>query len=134
MEKQIKDLKSEINQMQDNLESLRKRTNTKSEELNKLVEDQNRMIATYNNRFGSSTKFDQGQYVKEGTNESIKIFQFADQSQLKTVLAHEAGHALGLQHVNNPKSVMYHMMGKQNMFNLKLTAEDIAAIKERCGK
>lgn len=133
-ERQIKSLESVINRMQRDLESLRKRTNSKSEKLNKLVEEQNEMITTYNNRFGDATKFDQGQYVKQGKSESIKIFQFANKAELKTVLAHEAGHALGLQHVNNSKSIMYHMMGKQNIFNLKLTDEDIAAIKERCKK
>lgn len=134
MEQEIKNLKSKVDRMRDNLESLRKQTNAKSKQLNKLARQQNEMIATYNKRFGNSTKFDQGQYVKKGESESIKIFQFGNQSQLKTVLAHEVGHALGLSHVNNPESVMYHMMGKQNIFDLELTDEDIAAIKEECGK
>lgn len=134
MERQIKELRPVMNQKQDKLESLRQQTNAKSEQLNSLVDEQNTLIDTYNDRFVGSMKFDQGQFVKDGNNESIRIFQFSDQSQLKTVLAHEAGHALGLQHVSNPKSIMYHMMGEQNIFNLALTDEDVAAIKRQCGK
>lgn len=132
MERQIKELKPVLNQKQGKLESLRQRTNAKSEQLNRLVDEQNKLIDTYNNRFGGSMEFDQGQFVKKGNNESIRIFQFSDHSQLKTVLAHEAGHALGLQHVSNPKSIMYHMMGEQNIFNLALTDEDVSAIKQQC--
>lgn len=134
MERQIKKLKPEINRKQENLEFLRKRTNRSSDELNQLIDEQNKLIDTYNKRFGGSMQFDQGQFVKRGNNESIRIYQFSDHSQLKVVLAHEAGHAMGLQHVKNPESIMYQMMGEQNIFDLELTSEDISAINKRCGK
>lgn len=134
LERRIKEHKSVINRKQENLESLRQRTNAKSKQLNKLIDDQNELIDTYNARFGGSMQFDQGHFVKKGNDESIRIYQFANQSELKAVLAHETGHALGLGHVGNPESIMYHMMGKQNIFDLKLTQEDIAAIKKRCNQ
>lgn len=132
MERTIKRLKSDIDRKQKNLESLRKQTNSKSQLLNRLVDEQNEMISEYNSRFSGAKKFDQGRYIKQGGREKINIFQFANLAQLKTVLAHEAGHAMGLGHVDNPESVMHEMMGKQNIFNLELTDEDISAIKNRC--
>lgn len=130
--RKISRLKREVNRKQKNLELLRKRTNAKSRQLNSLVEQQNKMIAKYNKRFGEPRKFDQGRYIRQGQNKQINIYQFANDAQLKTVLAHETGHAMGLGHVDNPKSIMHAMMDKQNIFNLTLTKEDISAIKEKC--
>lgn len=131
-ERALQQKKAEINRMQQNLELLRKQTNTRSRELNKLIEQQNEMIAEYNNQFGTVRKFDQGRYIKQGSHENINIYQFGNHAQLKTVLTHEAGHALGLGHVDNPESVMYKLMEEQNIFDLHLTEEDISAIKNRC--
>lgn len=132
MEREISRKKSQIDREQQALESLRRQTNTKSQQLNALVEEQNGLIADYNNRFSGAQKFDQGRYVKKGEKEMINIFQFANRAQLKTVLAHEVGHAFGLSHVENPKSVMNKMMDQQNIFDLRLSEEDIAAITKRC--
>lgn len=132
MKQEINRLKIALDREQRNLEVQRRKTNGKSQQLNQLIERQNRMVTEYNSKYTDSKKFDQGRYVKQGNSEQIKIFQFANHAQLKTVLAHEAGHAMGLSHVDNPESVMHEMMGKQNIFNLELTEEDIAAINNRC--
>jgi len=134
MQQQINRLQIDLNRKQQNLESLRKRTNAKSRQLNRMIDEQNRLVQEYNDRFSKPHKFDQGRYVWEGKDERINIFQFANKAELKTVLAHEAGHALGLDHVENPKSVMYPMMGAQNIFDLSLSKQDIAAIKELCNQ
>jgi predicted Zn-dependent protease len=63
----------------------------------------------------------------------INIYQFHDESDLELVLAHELGHALGLNHVENPESVMYYLMEKQNLENIQLTTQDLQAIKNVCG-
>lgn len=132
MEREINRLKSLMDRKQQDLEVQRQQTSKKSRQLNQLVEEQNRMAAKYNSQFSKPKKFDQGRYIKQGTSEKINIFQFANDAQLKTVLAHEVGHAFGLGHVENPKSIMHEMMEKQNIFNLQLTKEDIAALKNRC--
>lgn len=132
LERQIKNLELNIERKQKNLESLRKQTNAKSEQLSDLIKERNKMIARYNNQFGGIKSFDQGQFIKKGENEAIKVLQFSNRAELKTVLAHEVGHALGINHVNNPKSIMYHKMEKQDIFDLKLTDEDVTALKNQC--
>ena len=134
LKQQISQKETKVNRFQNNLEALRKKTNQQSRQLNQLIDKQNELIKQYNQTFSDPRKFDQGRYFKKGSQEIVRIFQFSNLSELKTVLAHEMGHALGLKHVENPESVMNYMMGKQNIFNLSLTKQDIAALKERCAK
>ena len=134
LEREINTLEASLKRKKQSLESLRERTNAKTKQLNTLIKQHNNLIAEYNGRFSKPRKFDQGRFVKQGENQEINIYQFGNRAQLKTVLAHEVGHALGLDHVNNPKSLMYHMMGNQNMADLKLTKEDISALKKKCNR
>ncbi|WP_176466276.1 matrixin family metalloprotease [Aliifodinibius salipaludis] len=132
LEQQLKNIDEDLKQEKQNLASLRERTNAKTEQLNTLIKEHNNLIEEYNNRFSKPRKFDQGQYVKRGENQAVNIYQFGSRAQLKTVLAHEMGHALGLDHVDNPKSIMHKMMDAQNMANLQLTEEDISVLKKQC--
>jgi predicted Zn-dependent protease len=132
LERKINQLKVEVERRKENLEFERQKTNNKLRQLNRFIDQQNKLISQYNMRFGVAKKFNQGQYVKKGQDEQINIYQFANLAELKTVLAHETGHALGLSHVNNPEAIMNALMDKQNIFNLSLTNEDITAIKNKC--
>lgn len=126
-------LKSEVQRVNETTETIRRRVNTRSDRLQSLVEQQNNIITQYNYRFAEAREFNQGRYTKKGAQERINIFQFTNHAELKTVLAHEIGHAMGLGHVGNPQSVMHSMMGEQNIFNLNLSDEDISALNNRCG-
>lgn len=131
-EEKINSFKSRLDQKQSEVETLRKRVNTQADELNRLNAQRNELVSEYNSQFGEPKKFDQGRYVREGSNERIYVYQFSDIQSLKAVLAHEAGHALGLNHVDNPSSVMYELMSEQNIRDIKLSNEDIEALRERC--
>lgn len=133
-ERQIKNLKYKVDQRHEELESLRKRLNQKARWLNKRSAEINQLITAYNDQFSKPRSFHQGRYIKKGNRQMVKIFQFGNNFALKTVLAHEMGHALGLNHVENPESVMYYLLEKQNMVDLKLSEQDIAAIKNHCSE
>ncbi|MDO8436271.1 MAG: matrixin family metalloprotease [bacterium] len=100
--------------------------------LNKLIITLNLHVGAYNNTIGSSTsnEFNEGEYVRDANGTAIHIFQFDNTNQLVRVLAHELGHALGLEHLDNPKAIMYYL---NESMNSKLTVDDLAALKNVCG-
>lgn len=96
-------------------------------QLNVLAKETNEKVNTYNKTLGHD--FDQGNYVEDEAGKRITIFTFEDRIELKRVLAHEFGHALGIGHLADAGAIMY----SYNIGNeLMLTAEDVAALKEVC--
>lgn len=118
------------------LENVRRTLNQKVSQLNSLGAEVNDMakrlnldVDAYNGKFGKAREFDQGSY----NGKEINIFQFSGHEDLKLVLAHEFGHALGLDHIQDPESVMYYLMDRQNIKNLSITQADADALRDRCG-
>lgn len=114
------------------LEAERQALNREVNELNAVVaninqqaKDLNLDVDAYNGKFGVAREFDQGTY----SGKEINIYQFSEEADLKLVLAHEFGHALGIDHVNDPQAIMYHLMDQQNIKNLQVTGSDKAALK-----
>jgi predicted Zn-dependent protease len=131
--REINNLKYRIDQQHAEVESLRQRLNQKSERINELTGQTNELISIYNKEFARTRKFHQGRYVQKGDIRMVKIFQFNNQQELRLVLAHEIGHAMGLDHVENAESVMYYLLDKQNVYDLTLTKQDIKALSNLCG-
>ena len=98
--------------------------------LNKLISELNLQVAQYNT-VGASTgkEFNQGEYVSGVNGTSINIFQFNNENKLVRVLAHELGHALGLEHLDNPRAIMYYL---NEGTNEKLITDDLTALKQKC--
>lgn len=109
------------------------RLNSTIDQLNRRIDQKNILINEYNQTFTGTNRFTQGSYENIGNVKRINIYQFSHRDELRLVLAHEFGHALGINHVDNPESIMYNLMGNQNMSDLSLTAEDIDALKKICG-
>jgi len=118
------------------LETLSKRINTIVEELNMigahgnaLVAEYNSVATEYNKRFSIGHEYAQGDY----TQKEINIYQFNSEEELVLVLAHEFGHALGIGHIENSESIMYHIMNRQTITQ-GLTEEDVKAYALACEK
>ena len=61
--------------------------------------------------------------------ETITIYEFSNTTKLVRVLAHEFGHALDLDHVEDEKAIMYEI---NKGTALKATDADVAELNSVC--
>jgi predicted Zn-dependent protease len=127
---QLNSLANQLNQMADKLNSLTDNINLIVSNLNQLAARLNLNVQNYNylgDKTGSS--FVEGLYQKDQNGESITIYQFDNKEKLLRVLAHEFGHALGLNHTDNPNDIMYKINEGPNE---KPTINDLNQLKAAC--
>lgn len=117
-----------LNAQRASLNTLADSINNQVASYNASVDALNAVVAQYNQTAGHT--FEEGQYVRDSAGERINIFEFIGNIQLERVLAHEFGHALGLGHDTNPKSIMF---AQNESGNLVPTASDLSALHSLCG-
>jgi hypothetical protein len=126
--KKLKELASNLEKQRLEVNSLAGKTNQLAKKENQVVENYNTNIATYQSKYGESREFEKGVFDGEGIN----IYQFKAKDDLRLTLIHEMGHALGLDHVENPQSIMHYLMSEQKMENPALTPEDLREFNRVC--
>lgn len=132
-QRQIETRNRELDRRRVLLSSEADELNRQQDYLNERIAQKNRAIEEYNRTFSGTRRFTQGSYEWHGTESRINVFHFNGFRELKLVLAHETGHALGIDHVENTASIMYHLMGNQDVVNIRLSDEDRKALQEVCG-
>ena len=112
----------------DDLSNLAQQLNTLSSEGNQLIESYNREVQAYNRQYGESHEFTQGDY----RGGEINVYKFSNDAELVSVVAHEFGHALGIDHVEEPDALMYYLLNGQLSQTVELAPSDIAAYQTTC--
>jgi hypothetical protein len=131
LEEERVELEGESNQLRvasNALNSLASQLNELSSEGNRLIETYNQEVRGYNDLYGEAHEFTQGDY----RGGEINIYKFSDQFELVSVLAHEFGHALGIDHVEEPGALMYYLLDDELDQIPTLSESDIAAYQREC--
>ena len=113
-------MQAELNQMVIQHNQLVSQSNSQVESYNQANHNMNQSIESYNKNY-AAREFDKGLF----NGHSINIYEFENQDDLRLVIAHELGHALGLAHTEvNSHALMYPILKDQNMHNFQLTLDD----------
>ncbi len=129
--------KADLQQRQSTLMAHQREVNTLADEVNALAKRLNSMASDINatartyNEVGARTgeEFEEGVYESRAGEETITVFEFDSQKRLTRLLAHEFGHALGMDHVEGEESIMYRL---NTGSNVSPTFDDIQALEAVC--
>jgi hypothetical protein len=123
---------SSINAKSKELNGMTETLNSLATVINQLITSLNLNVQKYNNTTkATAEEFDEGQYVYENGQARIDVYQFDNNARLIRVLAHELGHAIGLEHVDDPAAIMYKL---NQSTNIVPNASDMAELEHICGK
>lgn len=126
----LNSLARKLSSTQNALNNLTDAINTTASSLNRIARELNLTVRTYNTVGRSAgEEFNAGEYIRDSTGERISIYQFENTEKLVRLLAHEFGHALGLDHIEDSKAIMYRLNSGDNGI---ATEGDIIELKRVC--
>jgi|GEM_PF-5917020 len=73
-------------------------------------------------------EFDKGDFYKG----EINIYEYRNKYDLALVLAHEFGHALEMEHVEDPEAIMHYLLQPNPRLYPELVLDDLRELKNKC--
>ncbi|TVQ67965.1 MAG: hypothetical protein EA363_11760 [Balneolaceae bacterium] len=129
----IEALRQREREMRSDLERSVAAINRSADRINREVDFHDDMVRQFYREFGDGSRFNSALYRFDGTSGTITVHHFHNRRELKVILAHEIGHALGLGHVPDSRSIMYETIRDQLLGReIALSAEDIRAVRALC--
>lgn len=108
----------------DSLNAMAQSLDISADAYNAEVKQLNQTINTFNNTLEERPE----EGIFKGPENRIEIYFNISKPELVHTIAHELGHALGLDHVSNPAAIMYPKTSQK----IKLTEADIVILEDVC--
>lgn len=123
---------SALNQELQSLKDLQQTLNEMAQSLNRQADLYNADVSTLQQNINENANkiITEGEY--DPNSDTINIYTYGGNAELIFVLMHELGHALGLDHVSDPKALMYTMVQSQDIDNPTLTSADFGELERIC--
>jgi len=122
---QLEQTRLDLNKRRDQLISMSKTLNLQADGYNADLQNLQTLLDSKKNVI-----ITQGLY--KPADSQIEIYTFGNIDELKLVLMHELGHSFGIDHGKDQYSIMYYLLGDQDLTNPVLTSEDISMAKSHC--
>ncbi len=130
--------KEVLNAQREQIEVEQRAFNADVDTINALATSLNRLVGVLHlqaakyNAIGEETggEFEEGVYESRLGVQKIDIFEFGNRDELTRVLAHELGHALGLDHVEDKDAIMYRLNQSSND---RMRPADLDELERVCG-
>lgn len=123
----------------ENLEQHRRDLQHRSEALNAAfeafsaeIERYEEQLNAHNSTIASTALNTMGQFEQQGRDRVIEVYQASTADELRLVLAHELGHALGIGHLDHTEAVMNPVTSSENLSRDTISGRDRSALRETC--
>ena len=117
-----------ISLLGEHINTLATKTKKLTDSINEKAQNTNHFVDTYNTLSEKMPVFSKGTYQSQ----AIVIYQFSTREDLILTLAHELGHSLGIDHTEDPTSIMYPVFDEQSTQPIMATEIDIASLRQAC--